>query len=354
MQLEDGGAVLEGDEVLVAVQQAQAVDSRIIAIAVLVALLQLFTRLLVLAEAHQIDAELGAGRPQLRIRGYGLAVVLDPLQVTPIERQMVSHERVARPVRRVDGCNLAEPLIRSAIGEHFDARVHRHRIQRLRRELQRRVRFGSRLRSVGVLQGEIREQLVGFRQLRVCFERPLRPLDRTGIESVRADQCQPEERLRIPGVPLQGLLEQILCVLVIEPLVQHASPAHSVGSVAIGLIDRRAKLFVRPRVLVQAPKALRPNERARGAHERAEASLRLASVAVLLQQLAAHYGGCIACLCRTRRCGARLLRRRRRGTEHAAAENQDGQRANEPAPTHFSRSSCTFASATNASVSCRL
>jgi hypothetical protein len=55
---EDRVSLFEGDEILVAVEQAQAVDGLFVAEAVFVAHFQLLARLVLLAEPHQVDAEL--------------------------------------------------------------------------------------------------------------------------------------------------------------------------------------------------------------------------------------------------------------------------------------------------------
>ena len=68
VELDDGGVVLEGNEILVAIEQAQAVYGGGVAIAIVVAHLELLERLIVLAEAHQVDAQFRARRPELADR----------------------------------------------------------------------------------------------------------------------------------------------------------------------------------------------------------------------------------------------------------------------------------------------
>ena len=155
VELEDRVAVFEGDEILVAVEQAQAVDGLFVAVAIVVAHFELLARLVFLAQAHQVDAQLRARRPEPRVGFDRLAVVGDAVLVAAVQNQMMRNERVAFAVGGIDLANFFQPRIGRAVGEHFDGRMNRHGVQRFGRNFQRLVGFveglcfGRNLRAAG-------------------------------------------------------------------------------------------------------------------------------------------------------------------------------------------------------------
>ena len=78
VQLEDGGGGPVRDEILVAIEQPQRVHRGGIAIVVAVALFELRARLVIETQAHQIDAELRARAPEIRLMVERLAVIAMP------------------------------------------------------------------------------------------------------------------------------------------------------------------------------------------------------------------------------------------------------------------------------------
>src|SRR5581483_4773118 len=103
MKLEDGLAGLEGDEVLVAVHQLEGVLRRRIAEAVVEAGLELLVGLFVLADAHEVEAELAARGVQAGVDFESLAVESDGLVIPTVEHHEAAGGGVAGRGMRIPG-----------------------------------------------------------------------------------------------------------------------------------------------------------------------------------------------------------------------------------------------------------
>ncbi len=181
----------------------------------------------------------------------------------------------------------------------------------------------GRFAPVGVLERQVREQLVRLDQMRVELECLARPLDGMVIEAPGAHEGEPDIGGGIVRIAHQRIVEQVRRLAIIEALVQQPAPAYAVQSVALRLAHRRAKLCVRGFVAPQSPVTLGSKVIIARAREGLEAGVRLRSVSVPIKRLALS--------------GVRS-KSSRRGCNHD--EN-----------VHRSRASCTFASSTSASVS---
>ncbi len=173
-----------------------------------------------------------------------------------------------------------------------------------------------------------------LRQLRIGLQRLVRPVDRSAVEAIRADERQAQQSLRVLRLAHESFLEQVLRVLVVEPLVQHSTPTHAIQRVAVRLSDGRAEVLVGALVIMQTPVPLGLQVRRRGARQALITGLCSGTVAVLLQLLTA----------------LELCRGSGRNPPHAEDAQHDEQWQSGPA--HLSSSSWTLASATSAWVSC--
>ncbi len=198
---------LKRDEILVAVEEAQAVDRLFIAIAVVVAHFELLARLVLLSQAHQIDAELRASGPELRIGGDGLTVVVDCILISAIQHQVVSHNCIGFAVRRIDLLNFCEPRIWRAVGQHLHGRVDCHRIESVGRKADCLIGLADGLIGIGVFESKIRHQLVGFHEFRIEGDGARGPINGFVIKSVGADQRESQIGSRVFGIALQGFFE---------------------------------------------------------------------------------------------------------------------------------------------------
>jgi len=72
-------------------------------------------------------------------------------------------------------------------------------------------------------------------------------------ESVRADQREAQIGLRVFGIALQGFLEEVFRIGIVESLVQQPAPADASENVAIGLRHGQAKLIVGVAIHSEAP-----------------------------------------------------------------------------------------------------
>jgi hypothetical protein len=129
LQPENGGVVLEGHEVLIAVEQAQAVDRRGIPIPAVVRHLELPLGLIFLAHAHEIDAQFGMRRPELGIEIDRLAVVVDGIPVAIVDFEKMPDDGIGLPVGRIDLFHFRQPLIGRAVRDQFHSGVDRHGVQ---------------------------------------------------------------------------------------------------------------------------------------------------------------------------------------------------------------------------------
>ena len=199
---EDRVAVFEGGEILVAVKQTQAVDSLFVAETILVAHFQQLAGLVLLAETHQIDAQLRASRPETRVCLNRLAIKGDAVFVAPIQNQLIGDERVAFAVSGIDLANFFEPRIGRAVGERFDRRMDRHRVQRLGRNFQGGVGFVKGFCFVRILEQQTGHQLVCFVQFRGELDRFARVFHRLAVKTVGAHEREAVISLRIFRIAL--------------------------------------------------------------------------------------------------------------------------------------------------------
>ena len=120
VKLDDRRIVFERFEILVAIEQAQAIYRSGVAISVVVGHLELLERFVCLPEAHQLDAQFRASRPQFGIGFNGLAVVGDAVLKAHVQRQMVRDDSVGFAVSRIHLPHFRKPRIWRAIRQHFD------------------------------------------------------------------------------------------------------------------------------------------------------------------------------------------------------------------------------------------
>ena len=176
-------------------------------------------------------------RPELRIELDGLAIVGDAVLVAAVEHQMVRDERVAFAVGRID---LRGSSRASASGERsassFDGGVNGHGVERVGRETRAPRRPPRWLAAVSESS---RARLAISSWASTSFgssSSALRgPFDGLAVEAVGADEREAEIGLGVLRIALQGFLEKIFGVGVVEALVQQAAPAHAVERVAVGL-----------------------------------------------------------------------------------------------------------------------
>ena len=106
--------VARGDEVLIAVEQAQAVDRGGIAIAVVVTELEFLVAAPAPAQPHQFDAQRGVRRPQARVGLDRLAVVGDRILIAVVQLELMRNARVAFAVIRIDRAHLRRATHRAS------------------------------------------------------------------------------------------------------------------------------------------------------------------------------------------------------------------------------------------------
>ena len=111
VELDDCRIVAKRVEVLVAVEQAQAVHRGRVAIAVVIREFEFFVRFILLAKAHQVDAQRGMRSPQTRISLDRLAVVSHRVLVAVVQLKLMGDTRIGFAVAGIDGANFREPRV---------------------------------------------------------------------------------------------------------------------------------------------------------------------------------------------------------------------------------------------------
>jgi hypothetical protein len=212
--------------------------------------------------------------------------------------------------------------------------MNRHGIQRLRIQRQRLIGLLRGQVGLVVLHGQIGQQFVRRRKLRINGQCLLRPAHCIVVEAVGTDPRQIQHGLRILGIALQRLIEKTGRIDIVEPLMQQFAPARAVQRAAIALGNRRAKFGIGGIVVREPPGTFGPQIRRSRTGERGEAFLRRRLLAMqALGQALAHLG------------------RRRRGLGHARDQERSHQRGALRA-CHLSSSRWTLASASSIWLSC--
>ena len=174
MQLQHHAAGAEKIEIRVAVEQSKRVDRGGTVVAGVVGGLQVLARFVVQSQTHELNAQSGVRRPQLRVALQGFAVQRHGLFVTAVQNEVARGLGVGAAVMRVQAL---EPGVRRPVVEQRDDAVDR--------EGAGAVGFLRRALEIQILQGEFGEQFVTFGQLGIELGRPFRPVPPPGGQMSR-------------------------------------------------------------------------------------------------------------------------------------------------------------------------
>ena len=274
-------------EVLVAVEQAQAVDRRRIAVAVVVAHLELPPRFVLLPEPHQVDPELRSGRPQTRIEIDGLAIVGDAFVVAVFQHEVRRDQRVALAVDRIDLQHPLDPRVRRPIRQQLHRRVDGHRVEGIGRRAESPRRPASRLRPRWSPRAR------GWRAARA-----LRPASDSSSSAFSAysrafrskpsapTSARPRYASAFFGSRSSASVNSFGGLGVVEALVEQAAPADAVERVPVGARHGGPEFVVGVLVQLEAPVALGAEVRIGGQRQRLIAGLRLGAATVIAERRA--------------------------------------------------------------------
>jgi hypothetical protein len=170
VEAEDGALCTEGFVVLEGVEEFEAVGGGGVAEAVLVALLKEFLGFAVVADAHEIDAEAGAGGPVFGLEGDGFAVVGDGLDVAAVEDEPVGDVGVAGAVGGAGVEHSLEPGGFGLIGEQVDGGMDGHGVEGEGVEGEGFVGFFAGFGEVAIFEDEGGNEFLGFEEFGVAFD----------------------------------------------------------------------------------------------------------------------------------------------------------------------------------------
>ena len=179
MQLQNGGGRGEGDEVLVAVHQLQRIARGEILKIVVEADFELLVGLVVLAQAHQVDAQLGTRAVELRVEFDGLAVILYAFFVAAVHDEEMADGLVAP-----GGVGIPRGFL--LIGQPVDGGQNRLALVRIRVHREGLFGFLGGAGIVVVFERDAGQQFLSFHQLGIALQGFLGQVGGARVEILRA------------------------------------------------------------------------------------------------------------------------------------------------------------------------
>ena len=167
VQAKNGGGGFIGDEVLVLVEQAQRIYRLVALVVGVVAFFQLLAGFGVVAQPHQVDAQLRARFPQARIQFQRLAIGANALVVAAIDDIEMTGRGISFAVGRVDFENAVDPRRVVLVVQKVDGETDRHGVQRFAGDPQRQVGLLGGGFFVVVFERQISQLLVRLVKLRI-------------------------------------------------------------------------------------------------------------------------------------------------------------------------------------------